>query len=74
VKWLGLFVLMALFAASNSCTTLADRRDLYSPEPGPDSREAMKQSTSTTTTTTTTTQMRANPAEREEPPPAPQFR
>jgi hypothetical protein len=33
VKWLALF---ALVAAECSCTTLANRRDLYSPQPDPD--------------------------------------
>jgi ABC-type uncharacterized transport system auxiliary subunit len=74
VKWLGLFLLLVFCTTLNSCTTLANRRDLYSPEPEPDSTEAIKQSTTTTTATTTTTQMRANPTEREELPPAPPFR
>ena len=33
VKWLALFAVMALEC---SCTTLANRRDLYSPQPDPD--------------------------------------
>jgi hypothetical protein len=33
VKWFALFALLAL---ESSCTTLANRRDLYSPQPGPD--------------------------------------
>jgi hypothetical protein len=33
VKWFALF---ALLAFESSCTTLANRRDLYSPQPGPD--------------------------------------
>ena len=33
VKWLGLFALLAL---EFSCTTPANRRDLYSPQPDPD--------------------------------------
>jgi hypothetical protein len=37
-----------------SCTTLVNRRDLYSPEPAPDSLEAMRQMTTVTTTTTAT--------------------
>lgn len=52
VKWLVLFLLFVLFAAANSCTTLVNRRDLYSPEPAPDSLEAMRQMTTVTTTTT----------------------
>jgi hypothetical protein len=74
VKWFALILVMVLFAAANSCTTLVTRRDLYSPEPGPDSFEARRQWVSTTTTTTT--QMRANPIERDEglPLPASQFR
>ena len=33
VKWLALFALLILEC---SCTTLANRRDLYSPQPDPD--------------------------------------
>jgi hypothetical protein len=60
MKWLALLLLVVLFAAANSCTTLVNRRDLYSPEPAPDSLEAARQwygvtTTSTTTKTTTTT-------------------
>ena len=51
VKWLALLLLFVLFAAANSCTTLVNRRDLYSPEPAPDSLEAMRQMTTVTTTT-----------------------
>ena len=53
VKWLALPLLFVLFAAENSCTTLVNRRDLYSPEPAPDSLEAMRQMTTVTTTSTT---------------------
>ena len=53
VKWLALFLVIVLFGTATSCTTLVNRRDLYSPEPGPDSLEAMRQLTTTTTTTTT---------------------
>jgi hypothetical protein len=53
VKWLGLLLLFVLFAGANSCTTLVNRRDLYSPEPAPDSLEAMRQMTTVTTTRTT---------------------
>jgi hypothetical protein len=53
VKWLALLLLVVLFGAASSCTTLVNRRDLYSPEPAPDSLEAMRQMTTVTTTTTT---------------------
>jgi hypothetical protein len=53
VKLLALPLLFVLFAAANSCTTLVNRRDLYSPEPAPDSLEAIRQMTTVTTTTTT---------------------
>jgi hypothetical protein len=53
VKWLASFLVVVLFGTATSCTTLVNRRDLYSPEPGPDSLEAMRQLTTTTTTTTT---------------------
>ena len=51
VKWLALLLLVVLLAGANSCTTLVNRRDLYSPEPAPDSLEAVRQMTVTTTTT-----------------------
>jgi hypothetical protein len=53
VKWLALLLLVVLFGLANSCTTLVNRRDLYSPEPAPDSLEAMRQMTTVTTTTAT---------------------
>ena len=40
-------------ATVESCTTLVNRRDLYSPEPGPDSLEAARQWYGVTTATTT---------------------
>jgi len=49
VKWLVLLLVVVLQC---SCTTLVNRRDLYSPEPAPDSVEAMRQMTTVTTTTT----------------------
>jgi len=66
VKWLGLFLFVVLQC---SCTTLSNRRDLYSPEPEPVVvRQAGPPQTTTTMTTTTRT-------EREEMPPSqPQFR
>jgi len=54
VKWLALLLLVVLFATANSCTTIVNRRDLYSPDPGPDSLEAMRQMTTVTKTTTRT--------------------
>jgi hypothetical protein len=68
VKWIALIGLIFLQC---SCTTPVTRRDLYSPEPGPDSFEARRQWASTTATPT-----RAYPTERDEglPLPAPQFR
>jgi hypothetical protein len=42
VKWLALLILAA---SQYACTTLANRRDLYSPEPAPDSQEAIRQIT-----------------------------
>ena len=70
MKWLALLLLVAL---QSSCTTLANRRDLYSPEPAPDSREMAKRmsGTKTVTTTTTTTTTTAHP---DEPTPPPEFR
>jgi len=40
-----LLALLLFVAAQFGCTTLANRRDLYSPEPAPDSHEAMRQRT-----------------------------
>jgi len=62
VKWLALLLLVVLFAGANSCTTLVNRRDLYSPEPAPDSLEAMRQMTTVTTTTTRTRREEITPA------------
>jgi hypothetical protein len=58
-------ILAALFllALEVSCTTLANRRDLYSPQPSPE----LATVTQTTTTTTTSTR-------REETTPLPQYR
>src|SRR5438552_16532949 len=58
VKWLALLILAASQCA---CTTLANRRDLYSPEPAPDSQEAIRQIT-------------AKPQTQQTPAPKPQFR
>jgi hypothetical protein len=55
VKWLAILLLGCVFATANSCTTLVNRRDLYSPEPAPDSLEAARQWYGVTTTRTTTT-------------------
>jgi hypothetical protein len=62
VKWLALLLLVVLLATANSCTTLVNRRDLYSPEPGPDSLEAMRQMTTVTKTTTRTRTEEVMPA------------
>ena len=58
VKWLAFLLLVLVFFAATSCTTLVNRRDLYSPEPAPESLEATRQwyGVTTTSTTTTTTQ------------------
>src|SRR5947199_4156553 len=55
VKWLAFFLLIFVFVAATSCTTLVNRRDLYSPEPAPDSLEAARQWYGVTTISTTTT-------------------
>jgi hypothetical protein len=59
VKWLAFFLLMSVFIAATSCTTLVNRRDLYSPEPAPDSLEAARQWYGVTTTATTIRTQRA---------------
>jgi len=51
MKWLALVLLVALQA---SCTTLVNHRDLYSPDPAPDSLEAARQWYGTNRVTTTT--------------------
>jgi hypothetical protein len=70
VKWLAFLLLISVLAAATSCTTLVNRRDLYSPEPAPDSLEAARQWYGVTTTTTT---IRTQTAAGEIPPP-PDFR
>jgi len=59
VKWFALLLLAFLITTVNSCTTLVNRRDLYSPEPGPDSLEAARQWYGVTTTHTTATTTRS---------------
>ena len=59
VKWLASLLLVFLLATVDSCTTLVNRRDLYSPEPGPDSLEAARQWYGVTTTRTTATTTRS---------------
>src|SRR4030095_11379057 len=54
VKWLAFLLLISFFVVATSCTTLVNRRDLYSPEPAPDSLEAARQWYGVTTTGTTT--------------------
>jgi hypothetical protein len=55
VKWLAFLLLVFVFVVAISCTTLVNRRDLYSPEPAPDSLEAARQWYGVTTTSATTT-------------------
>src|SRR5438093_5993302 len=62
VKWLAFLLLVFVFVAATSCTTLVNRRDLYSPEPAPDSLEAARQWYGVTTTSTTTTTIRTQRA------------
>src|SRR4030095_5041431 len=63
VKLLAFLLLVFVFVAATSCTTLVNRRDLYSPEPAPDSLEAARQWYGVTTTTTIrTTTIRAQRA------------
>ena len=61
VKWLVFLLLVFVFVAATSCTTLVNRRDLYSPEPDPESLEAARQWYAVTTTSTAST--RATPPE-----------
>jgi hypothetical protein len=59
VKRFAPLLLVFLFISVTSCTTLVNRRDLYSPEPGPDSLEAARQWYGVTTTRTTATTSRS---------------
>jgi len=59
VKWFAFLLLVFVFVAATSCTTLVNRRDLYSPDPAPDSLEAARQWYGVTTTTTTMRTQRA---------------
>jgi hypothetical protein len=59
VKCFAWLLLAFLFATVNSCTTLVNRRDLYSPEPAPDSLEAARQWYGITTTHTAATTTRS---------------
>ena len=43
VKLIAFLLVVFVLVAATSCTTLVNRRDLYSPEPGPDSLEAARQ-------------------------------
>jgi hypothetical protein len=56
MKWFAFLFLVAVFVAATSCTTVVNRRDLYSPEPAPDSLEAVRQWYGGTTVSTTTIQ------------------
>ena len=53
VKCLALLLLISVLVGTTSCTTLVNRRDLYSPEPAPDSLEATRQWYGVTNTATT---------------------
>jgi hypothetical protein len=55
VKYLAFLLLVFVLVAATSCTTLVNRRDLYSPAPAPDSLEAARQWYGTTAIGTTTT-------------------
>jgi len=72
VKWFAFLLLISVFVAATSCTTLVNRRDLYSPEPAPDSLEAARQWYGATATSSTTT-IRTRRAT-EEIAPSPDFR
>jgi hypothetical protein len=70
VKWLALPAMMFVVALASSCTTLVNRRDLYSPGLAPDSLEAARQWYRATTAINTT---RTTPVTGEAAPP-PEFR
>ena len=55
VKWLAFLLPVFVLVGATSCTTLVNRRDLYSPEPAPASLEADRQWYGGTTISTTTT-------------------
>jgi len=55
VKWLVFLLPVFVLVGATSCTTLVNRRDLYSPEPASTSLEAARQWYGGTTISTTTT-------------------
>jgi hypothetical protein len=71
VRWLAFLFLVSVLVATTSCTTLVNRRDLYSPEPAPDSLEAARLWYGVTTTSTT---VRTERSGGEIAPPLPDFR
>jgi hypothetical protein len=62
VKSFAFLFLFCVSIAATSCTTLVNRRDLYSPEPAPDSLEAARQWYGVTTMSTTSTTIRTQRA------------
>jgi hypothetical protein len=68
MKWLWLGLLVIFLAAATSCTTLVNRRDLYSPDSYPSSAEKTGRVSRTTTTTIATDTKQVTP------PPRPEFR
>ena len=65
MRWFGLLFMVAIQC---SCTTLVNRRDLYSPEPGAESLQAARQWYRVTNTTTTITRVRRSDVEALPPP------
>jgi hypothetical protein len=63
VKLLAFLLVAFVLVAAASCTTLVNRRDLYSPEPGPDSLEAARQWYGGTTISTTTIRTQRAPGD-----------
>jgi hypothetical protein len=61
VKWLAVVLVACVLVVAPSCTTLVNRRDLYSPEPSPDSLEAARQWYGVTTASTATNQAEKTP-------------
>jgi hypothetical protein len=55
VKLIAFLLVVFVLVAATSCTTLVNRRDLYSPEPAPESLQAARQWYGGTTISTTTT-------------------
>jgi hypothetical protein len=63
VSRFAFLLIISVSVSATSCTTLVNRRDLYSPEPAPNSLQAARQWYGIRSTNTTTTPMQRKAAE-----------